>query len=249
MLRECPYSISFWNQLSPPSGLYTSFGLPFSDWMHVNFTFILVFQHHGIPWPTLFLFGLWSIQTNRNCATFQARQPKQQLLKECVAKAPEFHFLTALNKPIRARPWLIAKWSKPPPGWHKLNTNASIINDHAGAGGLLCDSNGNWVQRFSKPVGTTLVLMAELWALQEGLRMAKPLNIHNLVVNVDSSDVVRLITSLSSRLTQPLVAKCSDILQAFHWVQLTHCFKEANQAADYVGCIIFLIALVVAPLM
>ena len=81
--------------------------------------------------------------------------------------------------------------------------------------------------------------------------MAKQLNIHNLVVNVDSSDVVRLINSSSStsRLTQPLVVECRDILQAFHQVQLTHCFREANQAANYVGCIIFLIALVVVPLM
>ena len=32
--------------------------------------------------------------------------------------------------------------------------------------------------------------MAELWALREGIRMAKHLNIHSLIVNVDSSDVV-----------------------------------------------------------
>ena len=137
MLRECPFSVSFSNQLGPPSGLYTSFGLPLSNWMHVNYTSVLVSKHHGIPWPILFLFGLWSLWTNRNCVIYRAKHPKQQLIKECVAKALEFHFLTASTKPSSARPWLNAKWSKPPPaGWHKLNTNASIINGHAGAEGL-----------------------------------------------------------------------------------------------------------------
>ena len=230
MLRECPYSVSFWNQLGPPSGLYSSFGLPLSDWMHVNCSSVLLSRHHGIPWTTLFLFGLWSLWTNRNCVTYQAKHPNQQLLKDCVAKALEYHFLMASTKTTSARPRLNVKWAKPPPGWHKLNTDASIINGHTGAGGILWESNGNWIQGFSKPLGTTTVLMAELWALREGLRMARQFNIHNLIVNVDSSDVVKLITSSSStnRLTRPLVTECRDILQIFHQVQLTHCYREAN---------------------
>lgn len=80
--------------------------------------------------------------------------------------------------------------------------------------------------------------MAKLWALREGIRMAKHLHIHSLIVNVDSSDVVNLISSSTStnRLTQPLVAECRDTLQAFH---LNHCFREANQTVDLLarmGC-------------
>ena len=73
MLRECPYSVSFWNRLGPPTGLYNSFNLPLSDWLHDNGSSILPSQHHGIPCSTLFLFGLWSLWTNRNCATYQAK--------------------------------------------------------------------------------------------------------------------------------------------------------------------------------
>ena len=64
--------------------------------------------------------------------------------------------------------------------------------------------------------------------------MARKLNIYNLMVNVDSPNVVKLITSSSSidRLTRPLVTECRDILQAFHQVQLNHYYREANQAAD-----------------
>ncbi|KAK7852788.1 factor of dna methylation 1 [Quercus suber] len=66
----------------------------------------------------------------------------KELLKECVAKALEYHFLTVSSKVPSARPRLNAKWDKPPPGWYKLNTDASIINCHTGAGGLLCDLSG-----------------------------------------------------------------------------------------------------------
>ena len=64
--------------------------------------------------------------------------------------------------------------------------------------------------------------------------MARQLNKYNLMVNVDSPNVVKLITSSSSidRLTRPLVTECRDILQAFHQVQLNHYYREANQAAD-----------------
>ena len=108
MLKECPFLVSFWNQLDPPSGLYTSFGL-LSEWLYVTCKSGLVSQHHGIPWPIMFLFGLWSIWTNRNYVTYQAKQPNQHLWKDCVAKALEFHFLTALSKPSRARARLNAK--------------------------------------------------------------------------------------------------------------------------------------------
>ncbi|KAL0000725.1 hypothetical protein SO802_014506 [Lithocarpus litseifolius] len=62
----------------------------------------------------------------------------------------------------------------------------------------------------------------------------KTFELHNLIVNVDSSDVVNLISSAAStnRLTQPLVVECRNTLQAFHQVWLNHCFKEANQAVD-----------------
>lgn len=65
----------------------------------------------------------------------------------------------------------------PPLGWHKLNIDASVTNGHASAGGLIRDSDGNWVQEFSKPIGTISILMAKLWALREGFYMEKQLNI------------------------------------------------------------------------
>lgn len=86
MLRECPYSIRFWNHLGRPSGLFNLFGLPPSDWMHDNCSSVLVSRHRGIPWSTLFLFSLWSLWTNRNCVTFQANTSKPAAPKSVLQK-------------------------------------------------------------------------------------------------------------------------------------------------------------------
>lgn len=71
--------------------------------------------------------------------------------------------------------------------------------------------------------------------------MANNLHIHNLIINVDSAEAVKLLSSSpnSNRLTQLLVNDCRVTLQVFHQVQLLHCYKESNRAADYlvrVGC-------------
>lgn len=125
------------------------------------------------PPSFFFVFGPYGL--TETVSPSKLTHPNQQLLKVCVAKALEYHVLTASFKVPCARLRRNAKWDKPPPDWHKLNTNASIIHSHAGASSLFRDSNGNGVQGFSKPLGTTTILMAELWALNEGLHMARQL--------------------------------------------------------------------------
>lgn len=53
-------------------------------------------------------------------------------------------------------------------------------------GGFIRDSNGNWVRGFSRAIGTSLILLSELWALRNGLFMAKFLRIEKLIVNVNA---------------------------------------------------------------
>lgn len=118
-------------------------------------------------------------------------------------------------------------------GWSKLNTDASVSsNPHfAGGGGLLCNSNGDWIRGVSHSIGSTSILLAELWALRDGLIMARSLGIQKIIVNVDASDINSLVFSSNSinRLTQPPVADCRAILQVFQHVKLEHCYREAKR--------------------
>ena len=113
-------------------------------------------------------------------------------------------------------------WAKPNLGWHKLNTDASVLSSSsfASGGGLLRDSCGSWVQGFTKKIGTTNCLLAELWALKDGLSMARNMCVEKLIVNMDALEVVNLLsnTKATNWLTQPIVDACRTILQAFQEV-------------------------------
>ena len=64
--------------------------------------------------------------------------------------------------------------------------------------------------------------------------MAKNLHIHNLIINVDSAEAIKLLSSSSNsnKLTQTVVNDCKDTFQVFNQVQLSHCYREANRAAN-----------------
>lgn len=69
-------------------------------------------------------------------------------------------------------------------GWSKLNTVSQLRLSRRG--GFIRDSKGNWVRGFSRAIGTSLILLSELWALRNGLFMAKSLGIEKLIVNVNA---------------------------------------------------------------
>ena len=243
LLRECHASVSFWNQLGVPSKAIQSFGLPLLDWLHINSTCGFTLRHLHIPWKTLFIFGLWTLWLNRNSVAFQGRQSNPSIAKICIAKTAEFHFLIqgtdAQNKKIQHP----VSWTKLDLGWFKLNTNASVLlsSNCACGGGLIRDSYGSWIRGFSRLIGASNCLLAELWALRDGITMAKNLNIAKLVINVNAAEVISLFSKPSSdnRLTQPIVDDCRNMLQVFQEYHRQHCFRETNKVADLLaklGC-------------
>ncbi|KAL0008631.1 hypothetical protein SO802_010133 [Lithocarpus litseifolius] len=93
---------------------------------------------------------------------------------------------------------------------------------------------------WSKPlIGSSSVLLAELWALRDGIAMALNLNIDKLIINVDAFEVVNLLSkpSNSNRLTQPIVNDCRSMLQAFQEYRIQHCYMESNRAAHLLATI------------
>ncbi|KAK8991113.1 hypothetical protein V6N11_062137 [Hibiscus sabdariffa] len=67
------------------------------------------------------------------------------------------------------------KWSPPPNGWFCLNSDASLSHSSgAGSiGGVVRDHSGVLRFSYSKSIGTTTVLQAELRGILEGLRIAR----------------------------------------------------------------------------
>jgi hypothetical protein len=88
-------------------------------------------------------------------------------------------------------------WIPPPPGFSKLNTDGSSCNNPglASAGGLLRDSNDNWISGYYIKIGFTTSLAAELRGLRDGLYLAIRFNINKIVIDVDAPAVVTMLNN------------------------------------------------------
>jgi ribonuclease HI len=130
-------------------------------------------------------------------------------------------------------------WTPPPTGFVKLNIDGSVLRNpgHASSGGLLRDSNGNWIQGFSHFLGITNSLVAELWGLRDGLTLARDLHISRLVVELDAKAVIDLLKPVPRTpfVTHPysaLIDDCRCLLHTFERVVIQHAHRESNFCMD-----------------
>ena len=65
----------------------------------------------------------------------------------------------------------------------------------AGGGGVIRNYHGGWVRGFSRSIGHTTSVMAEWWALRDGLNLAIHLGINQLEVELDTKVIVELLKS------------------------------------------------------
>ncbi|KAF7835990.1 ribonuclease H [Senna tora] len=103
--------------------------------------------------------------------------------KKATFKAVEYSHLYLECSESISKGHISVGWKPPPLGWWKLNTNGSCQGsmNQIGGGGILRDSNGNWVHGFAKFFGEGNSLMAELRAIIEGLKafyQVKVVHIH-----------------------------------------------------------------------
>ena len=69
---------------------------------------------------------------------------------------------------------IVVRWEKPPLNWYKLNTDGESCGNpgRARGGGVIRDSAGNWIRGFTRYIGYTTSIIAEFWALRDGLKLA-----------------------------------------------------------------------------
>uniref|UniRef100_A0A2N9F1N1 RNase H type-1 domain-containing protein n=1 Tax=Fagus sylvatica TaxID=28930 RepID=A0A2N9F1N1_FAGSY len=128
-------------------------------------------------------------------------------------------------------------------GWFKLNTDGSSLGNLglAGGGGIICNHLGDWVGGYSRAIGYTTNVQAELRALKDGLMLAIDLGILNLEVGMDSLVTVELLNSITTHnaFLSSIVTDCRYLMESFKHSSLKHIFREANGCADLLakaGC-------------
>ncbi|KAK9990739.1 hypothetical protein SO802_025724 [Lithocarpus litseifolius] len=163
--------------------------------------------------------------------------------KVCLGQAKEYFYCVSKAKQVTSKAVIPIKWNKPIPGWHKLNTDGASLGNpgKAGGGGLIRNSDGVWIRGYSRSIGYTTSVMAELWALRDGLSLAIQLGIRNLVVELDAKVIVKMLNNAdnSNKKFSPLLFDCRSLMARFTQVQVAHVFREANRCADYLaknGC-------------
>ena len=86
-------------------------------------------------------------------------------------------------------------WIRPPTGWCKLNTDGASLGNSGKAGGrgVIRDCEGRWMRGFARSIGFITSIMAEFWALRDGLLLARQIGVQNLIIELDAKVVVELV--------------------------------------------------------
>ena len=155
----------------------------------------------------------------------------------------EYFYCVSKVKKLASKVAISVSCTKPSSGWHKLNTDGASLGNpgKSGGGGLIRNSQGNWIKGFSRPIGFTTSVMAELWVLRNGLYLAIQLGINFLEVELDAKVIVDMLnnTDCSNRKHSPLLHDCKSLLSRLTQARVVHIFGEANKCVDFLarrGC-------------
>jgi ribonuclease HI len=243
LLRDCPDSIAFWNAFRYPNVGNQFYSAPLIDWIIANCS-VSSTHDHNIPWQTIFSFGIWNLWLRRNQFVFNPGASFSDPIGNTISFASEFYYLIGNYSKVKMRIPISVKWNLPPLGWFKLNTDGSSLGNpgKAGGGGVIRNHLGDWVGGFSRAIGFTTSVQAELRALKDGLLLAIDLEILNLEIEMDSLVAVDLIKSstTSNAFFSTVVDDCRYLLERFEQKSLKHIFREANSCADLLakaGCV------------
>ena len=116
-----------------------------------------------------------------------------------------------------------------------MNSDGSAINnpDKAGGGGLFRDHEGNWVKGYARGIGHTNSFLAELWALRDGLNIAREMGVSNLIIELDVLSIVLLMNNEAENIMmEPLLSDCRILLKQIPNKRVLHIFREANHCVD-----------------
>ncbi len=164
-------------------------------------------------------------------------------MANAISYASEFFYLIGNYSKVKNMISTLIKWASPSLGWFKLNTDGSSLGNLglAGGGGVIRGHVGDWVGGFSRAIGVTTSVQAELRALKDGLNLAIDLGILHLEIEMDSLVAVELVKSITTpnAFFSTIVTDCRSLMKRFEICSLKHIFREANGCADLLakaGC-------------
>ncbi|KAF7801847.1 reverse transcriptase [Senna tora] len=166
--------------------------------------------------------------------------PEMKIAVLAKGKAVEFTFLSSnSNKSCpKAFKTQSVKWNPPPKDLIELNTDGSCIKESEaiGAGVVIRNHDGAWIKGFHIFLGSSSSLLAELWAIDTGIKLAASLNFKNIIVESDNLLAVNMLNDNGLPNIHhmfPLIYSCRSGLNDFEHSVIQHIFREGNYCADF----------------
>lgn len=243
-IRDCPRARVIWQALCPGSRVNTFFVInDIPSWICDNLT--LLHPHQSDNWLLLFSLTVWWIWKWRNYVVFDRNDdiPDNRVeflrlkLKE-VEHALHRDFLHDIS--IIKKHESLVMWKSPSYQWVALNTDGAAKGcpGLAGGGGIVRTHAGQCVGYFSLNFGVCTAMKAELLALLRGLQLVWEMGFKFVDVRMDSlscTQIFKMPRDYGGANLQ-IIKQCFELLYRPQWkVVISHCYREANQAADWLA--------------
>ncbi|CAN0876636.1 Putative ribonuclease H protein At1g65750, partial [Linum grandiflorum] len=120
-----------------------------------------------------------------------------------------------------------------------LSTDGSLRSPTkiADVGGVIRTDTGRFVKAFAANLGSCSITRTEMRAIVNGLQLAWTLGIRRIQVQSDSMAAIAILTKVSELDHQhtALVLRFKELCNRQWEVHLSHIYREANNAADYLA--------------
>ena len=124
----------------------------------------------------------------------------------------------------------------PPPRWYKLNFDGASHGNpgQSGIGCIINNEKGKWIIKRAKNINPTSNNLAEIEALQEGIKLCHKIGLTKVIIEGDSQIVLNTLRKRSTP-NWVLNSKLEEILSLIDKLevyQITHIFRQGNQIAN-----------------
>lgn len=131
----------------------------------------------------------------------------------------------------------VVRWTPPPPGCYKINTDGSTNNGFIYAGCIVRNSLGYFVAAFSMMLGRGVALDAEILAAMHNVIFAHKKGWTNVWVETDSTIALKILKG-SGRLIPWKIKYCWNEYEEVRnqiSLQVSHIHREGNSIADLIS--------------
>lgn len=124
-------------------------------------------------------------------------------------------------------------WTSPFRNFYKLNTDGSSLKNpgKGDIGVVIRNSNGDWVLIVSQSFMQAFNNFVELMTLRQDLKLALEHNLCPIIINIDSEDVIGMLTKGNS-LFNPIIQTYRLLIRRLGGPLIHHIYKEQKRIAD-----------------